>query len=90
MDSNKVDFDNAKVEVVKVVPFVNKFHGKTYSGFTLEWRSPTIGFGEYTISQNAKDQSKWAGDSEHMDSQDDKSFIRKLLESFVDKLVIEG
>jgi hypothetical protein len=54
-------------------------------GFKILWSSD-IGFGEYTV---IKENGKILGFSECMDSQDDKEFIKKLLELLVDKLIIK-
>lgn len=54
-------------------------------GFKILWSSD-IGFGEYTV---IKENGKILGFSECMDSQDDKEFIKKLLELLADKLIIK-
>ncbi len=54
-------------------------------GFKILWSSD-IGFGEYTI---IKEDGELSGYSECMDSQDDKAFIKKLLELLADKLIVK-
>lgn len=75
--------DKVKVEVDTIEPFSND----EYKGFKIIWYG-NIGFGEYTIYQNVDDPNKWKADSEHMDSQHDKWFIKRLLENFIDQLEI--
>ena len=64
-------------------PFVNN----QSMGITIEWSS-NIGFGQYTIYKSA-DSDKWAADSEGMDDNEDKEFIKSLMELFIEKLNIE-
>lgn len=75
--------DDVRVEVNGLQPFVNS----EYQGFSIIW-SGNIGFGEYTIYQNVDDPNKWKAESECMDSQEDKWFLKKLLENFIDQLEI--
>lgn len=79
----KIDRNKVEVEVFNIVPFVND----QYQGFKLLWEG-NIGFGEYTIYQNVDDPNKWKADSEYMDSIDDKWFVKKLLDSFIEQLEI--
>ena len=64
-------------------PFVN---GQSM-GITIEWSS-NIGFGQYTIYKLV-DSDKWAADSEGMDDNEDKEFIKNLMELFIKELDIE-
>jgi hypothetical protein len=48
--------------------------------------SSSIGFGQYDLWKNQDE--KWYGDSECMDSQDDKDFIKKLLALVAENLII--
>ena len=75
--------EDVRVEVDELQPFVND----EYRGFKIMW-SGNIGFGEYTIYQNVDDPNKWKADSEYMDSQEDKWFLKKLLENLVEQLEI--
>ena len=77
--------DRDKVEVV--VDSLEPFKNEEAQGFILNW-SGNIGFGQYTIYQNVDDPCKWKGDSECMDHPDDKWFIKKLLESFINQLEV--
>ena len=72
--------DRINLEVYDVQPFVNE----RSSGFVIEWSSD-IGFGEYTIYKRT-DSDEWRGDSEHMDNNEDKDFIRELMRLFTDQL----
>ena len=51
----------------------------------IQWNSD-IGFGEYDLCKD--ENGDWIGHSETMDSNDDKDFIKKLLEVFVEKLTV--
>ena len=77
--------DRDKVEVV--VDSLEPFKNEEAQGFILNW-SGNIGLGQYTIYQNVDDSCKWKGDSECMDHPDDKWFIKKLFESFIDQLEV--
>ena len=74
--------DSINLEVYDVQPFVNE----RSSGFVIEWSSD-IGFGEYTIYKRT-DSDEWRGDSEYMDNNEDKDFIRELMRLFIDQLNI--
>lgn len=67
----------------EVIPFSNEM----YEGFILRWYG-NIGFGEYTIHRE-KSGTEWKADSEHMDKQEDKSFLKELLRQMVDMVIIE-
>lgn len=54
-------------------------------GFKILWSSD-IGFGEYAVK---KENGELIGYSEHMDIQDDKAFIKKLLELLAEKLIVK-
>lgn len=68
------------LELIDVRPFSNE----KYSGMILVWSSD-IGFGEYTIWQ---EDGKWYGDSECMDSSDDKEFLQELLHLFLKQISV--
>ena len=74
--------DKINLEICDINAFVNE----RGSGFVISWNSD-IGFGEYTIYRRTGEE-KWCGDSEHMDSNEDKAFIIELLKLFVEKLYI--
>lgn len=74
--------DSINLEVYDVNPFVNE----RGSGVVISWDSD-IGFGEYTIYKRA-DSDQWCGDSEHMDNNEDKDFIKELMKLFIEKLNI--
>lgn len=70
-------------------------------GITILWSSD-IGFGEYTIDPTFDDTlsagseyqkeygNKWCTNSESLDTDDDKSFGKKLLELWMDQIHIIG
>lgn len=66
---------------------IESFVNEKYTGFVIKWDSD-IGFGEYTIYK-AVGSDKWCADSEHMDSNEDKDFLKELLKQFIEKLNIE-
>ena len=80
--ARRFEVNSINLEVYDIRPFVNE----RGSGFVIEWDSD-IGFGEYTIYKRA-DSDEWRGDSEHMDNNEDKDFIRELMSLFIDKLYI--
>lgn len=53
----------------------------------IEWSSD-IGFGEYAIYQCKDNPNQWRADSEHMDTNEDKEFIRELMKLFIEQLDI--
>ena len=76
------DVNEINLCIHEVEPFMND----KYSGFVIAWHSD-IGFGEYTIYK-AVGSSEWKADSEHMDSEEDRAFLKKLFELFVQELKI--
>jgi hypothetical protein len=80
--TRRFEVDKINLQVYDIEPFVNE----RGSGFVIMWNSD-IGFGEYTIYKRA-DSDEWRGDSEHMDTNEDKAFIKELLKLFADKLTI--
>lgn len=71
-----------EVWVDAVRPYVNDKH----KGVVIEW-SGTNGWGEYTISIT---DDKIIGDSECMDGNDDKRFLRALFEEIVTQIDIKS
>lgn len=78
-----IDRKKMTVRVDGVEPFKNE----AFEGFTIYW-SGNIGFGQYTIYRSGG-SAEWYGDSESMDSDDDKWFIKRLLDDFVSQLKID-
>lgn len=72
--------DSINLEAYDIRPFVNE----RGSGFVIEWDSD-IGFGEYTIYKRVG-SDKWCADSEHMDNNEDKDFIKELMKLFIESL----
>lgn len=81
--ARKFDITNINLDAYNIEPFMNN----KYTGFTIRWDSD-IGFGEYVIYKSI-DSDEWHADSEHMDSNEDKAFIKELMKLFIEKLVIE-
>lgn len=78
----RFDVNNINLDICEVEPFMND----KYDGFVITWNSD-IGFGEYTIYK-AIGSDEWKADSEHMDSDEDRTFLKLLMELFVQKLEI--
>lgn len=74
--------DTINLDAYDVRPFINE---RGY-GFVISWDSD-IGFGEYTVYKRTG-SDEWCGDSEHMDNNEDKDFIKELMKLFIDKLNI--
>ena len=97
----KLDRDKVQVEVYGIQPYANE----KYAGIKLLWRG-NIGFGEYEIYSKDSDKealyenlpedmqeyayTKWNGQSEYMDSSDDKWFIRLLMDSLIQKMEVDN
>lgn len=81
--ARKYKANEIHLEIIDVLPFLNGRH----SGFIIEWTSD-IGYGEYTIYKPIG-SDEWYGDSEYMDDNEDKDFIKELMKLFVDKLIIK-
>ena len=82
--SRKIDIESINLKVDGVELF--ELDGE--KGFVIEW-SADIGFGEYAfIKKNSS--GLWTADSEGMDSDDDKAFGKKLLELWMEKMLIVG
>lgn len=71
------------VEIVDIEPFTND----TWRGFRIIWTG-NIGFGEYTIYRE-QESEEWHGDSECMDSNDDKWFLSLLLDKIKEMIIID-
>lgn len=71
------------LQIDDLIPFRNE----RCVGFIIQWYSD-IGFGEYTVYQ-PNGSKEWQADSEHMDSNEDKDFIKELTKLFVEKLNIK-
>lgn len=80
--TRKYKVNEINLEVRDIEPFENN----SYTGFTIKWDSD-IEFGEYTIYK-AIDSNEWFADSEYMDSNKDKDFIKELMRLFIESLVI--
>lgn len=68
-----------KVEVTDLIPIEH--------GLILSWQG-NIGFGEYTIFTDS--EGHMLADSEHMDKDDDKEFLRSLFDSIVEQIKVVG
>lgn len=77
-----VDKINLQINDMQVIQWKEDVY---YGCIKIRWNS-NIGFGEYTI--RIKDDGSIEGDSECMDSNMDKAFIKKLMELLVEKMKI--
>lgn len=69
---------------------VHVFCNSKYAGLCIEW-SANIGFGECRIFLDKTDESmKWQADTESMSSNEDKTFIKMLLDKLADMVVVTG
>lgn len=80
--ARKHEVDKINLDAYEFEPFVNE----KYTGVTIRWDSD-IGFGEYTIYKDIN-SDKWCAESEHMDNNEDKSFIKELMKLFIESLDI--
>lgn len=82
-DINKINISIDDIEISP--PYVD---GETviHKGCIRIYWSSDIGFGQYDLYINKNNEL--CGDSEYMDSQEDKDFIGKLLELLKEKLLI--
>lgn len=76
------EVDKINLDAYEFEPFINE----KYVGFVIRWDSD-IGFGEYTLYK-AVGSDEWKADSEHMDSKEDKAFLKELFKLFIEKLDI--
>ena len=67
---------------------VEFFDNNTREGIYLSW-SANIGFGEVKIFRE-KYTETWKADTECMCSNDDKEFMRMVLNAWVEQIEIEG
>lgn len=76
------------------IDYVVPFRDNIYKGFTIEWSSPSIGFGEYQIwfekDKDSDDEFSYNifADTECMDKGEDKEFTKALLNLLIDKINI--
>ena len=82
--ARRFDIDKINLDIHEVEPFTNE----AYSGFVITWHSD-IGFGEYTLYKTVG-SAEWKADSEHMDNNEDKAFLRELLKLLAEKIDIVG
>ena len=77
---SKIDINNIDLKIKKAEPFTLYDE----SGIVISW-SADIGFGEYTFICRS---GLWYAPSEGMDHEEDKAFGRKLLELWMDQIII--
>ena len=78
-----MEHEQVQVTVDAVIPFVND----KYTGICIKWFG-NIGFGEYNLYK-INEEDGWHGDSEYMDSNDDKWFLKMLMEQFIERIDID-
>lgn len=80
----KHDVEKINLTVRSMRPFCND----KFDGISIEWESD-IGFGEYTIYRPVGEE-QWCADSEHMDTDEDKAFLHKLLGLIADGVSVRS
>lgn len=81
--ARRFEVNEINLDAYEIKPFVNEM----YTGIVIKWDSD-IGFGEYTIFKPV-DSDQWYAESEYMDTNEDKSFIKELMKLFIEKINIE-
>lgn len=77
---------SGKEVIINDVELDSSFKNEKYEGFTLNWDS-NIGFGQMTFLKNGNNIDV---ETECMSGNDDKRFIKLVLDKFIEKLnVIE-
>lgn len=62
------------------------FNNDEYEGFKLDWDS-TIGFGQMTFYKDKNNlEANWCVDTECMSDNNDKEFIKLVLDKFIESL----
>ncbi len=79
--SRKIPLDSIQIEKIHTA-----FH-EELSIIRIEWNS-NQGFGQYDITYN-KLTSELTGDSECMDNNEDKEFLKKLFSLIIEKIQIK-
>lgn len=79
----KLKLDELDIVVDAVIPFKNE----KYDGICIKWYG-NIGFGEYNLYKE-NEEDGWHGDSECMDTNDDKAFLKLLMDKFIEQVKIE-
>ena len=76
---------------IKDITSTDPFNNEKFKGFVIYWAS-IDGFGSYTIYKptHEDDPDTWYADSEHMDTNDNKQFLKRLLCELADRVVIES
>lgn len=74
--------DTINLKIIEIRPF---YLPDGNNGFVIEWDSD-IGFGQYIIYTTPRG---FVADSEHMDSNEDKDFIKELMRLFIEDLKVE-
>ena len=80
----KFNVNEINLEIEEIIPFCNT----EASGVSFSWSSD-IGFGEYVVYRE-HDSDKWVARSEYMDFNNDKDFLKKLFEKFVEMVEVVG
>ena len=72
------------LEITEIGPFSNM----SFQGITISWVS-NIGFGECQFYK-VNGENQWKVDTESMSSNDDKRFIKMILEKLADMVEVTG
>lgn len=67
---------------------VDCFKSEQTSGLVISW-SANIGFGELTLYKQ-NDEDKWKADTECLCNNEDKDFMRMVLNKWIDDMEVAG
>lgn len=74
--------EEINVKIDSIMPYKNE----KYEGICIKWYG-NIGYGEYNLYKTNEEDS-WHGDSECMDTNEDKAFLKMLMEQFIKQVKI--
>lgn len=66
---------------------VEPYKTKEYECIVFKYADEEFGFGEYTLFKK-NNEDKWYGDSDYMDTNNDKAFLQALMSNFLEQIEI--
>lgn len=72
------------LEITEIAPYENSM----WSGIKIRWCA-NVGFGECELFRTTG-SDQWCADTESMSSNDDKTFLKMLLDKLADMVVVTG
>ena len=80
--------DRFKEEIVVNEVSINAFDNtEDKSVIVISWAA-NIGWGQYTLIE--QEDGSWTGDSEFMDDNDDKDFLKMLFDKFIEGVTVKN